>query len=121
MEDTRIAADAVRWVALGYSPEKAFELGKLIHGIGENVLDHVYKAAIEQNPKLAECTAESLIGALLAMSNLDLGLEHVVLDPVQDGISGEIKCFFRLGYKGYLELSRHCYRSDEQEGQKVAS
>jgi recombinational DNA repair protein RecT len=106
MENTKIAAPAASRIALGYN-RKAVELG-LIHLINENRLERAYNAALERNPKLEECTKESLGGALLQMLHLDLGLDGVVLEPVFDRSKNGYVCVFRLGYKGYLELARRC-------------
>jgi recombination protein RecT len=104
MENTKIAADAARRIALGYN-RKAVELG-MIHLNNENRLERVYNAALERNPKLAECTEESLGGALLQMLHLNLDLHGVILEPVFDRSKDKYVCVFRLGYKGYLELVR---------------
>jgi recombination protein RecT len=115
MENTVMAlAEAVEEGGL-----EAIELGKAIRSIGEDRLDRAYKAALEQNPKLAQCTAESLIGCLLHMLQLDLDLGHVSLIPVMEKNSPisraahfiddqEYICHFRILYKGYVELSRRC-------------
>lgn len=64
--------------------------------------------AISQTPKLAECTPESFIGAMLTAAQLGLEpntpLGQAYLIPYKD------KCQFQIGYKGLLELA---YRSGE--------
>jgi hypothetical protein len=104
MENTKIAATAASRIALDFN-RKAVELG-LIHLINEDRLERAYNAALERNPKLAECTEESLGGALLQMLHLDLDLHGVILEPVFDRGKNGYVCVFRLGYKGYLELVR---------------
>jgi recombination protein RecT len=121
MENTTI--DVAR--ALGLD-QKAFELGKLIHYIGEDALDRAYKEALERNPKLAQCTPDSLIGALLKVVQLGLGPDHVSLVPLKDKNAPVLitteemydqtgyVCHFQLTYKGYLELSRRCGGESEK-------
>jgi hypothetical protein len=83
---------------------RAIEIGRAIHAVGEERFEALYRKALEQNPKLAECTVESLIGALLQTLHLGLGLEHVILTPAtHDGV---ITCKFGLLYKGYVELAK---------------
>lgn len=58
---------------------------------------------IRQNPKLAECNAESLLGSLMTIAQL--GLEPGVLGqcyliPFKNNKLGTIECQFQLGYKG---------------------
>jgi recombinational DNA repair protein RecT len=114
MENTKIAADAARWIDLGYD-RKAVELGKMIHEIGEDVFLKAYNVALERNPQLTRCTAESLVTALLLMLHLGLGLDHVVLEPVFNlNLEHEYVCKFRLTCKGYLELSRRCGGESEK-------
>ena len=64
---------------------------------------------IRQNPKLAECNAESLLGSLMTIAQL--GLEPGVLGqcyliPFNNNKLGTIECQFQLGYKGMIELLR---------------
>lgn len=64
---------------------------------------------IRQNPKLAECNAESLLGSLMTIAQL--GLEPGVLGqyyliPFKNNKLGTIECQFQLGYKGMIELLR---------------
>jgi recombination protein RecT len=115
------AAEAAKWVKMGYG-DKPLMLSKLIHHVGEDVLDKAYNEAIERNPRLAECTPESLIGALIQMLQNNLGLDHVILEPVYKKMdTGEYGyvCVFRLGYKGYLELSRRCNGGIERRAHGV--
>ena len=64
---------------------------------------------IRQNPKLAECNAESLLGSLMTIAQL--GLEPGVLGqcyliPFKNNKLGTVECQFQLGYKGMIELLR---------------
>lgn len=63
--------------------------------------------AINQTPKLLECTKESLLSCV--MSSAQLGLEpgplgHVYLIPYKDNKAGRTIATFQLGYKGIMEL-----------------
>lgn len=68
--------------------------------------------AISTNPKLAECTPNSFMGAL--MNAAQLGLEpntplgQAYLIPFKN--KGRLECQFQLGYKGLIDLA---YRSGE--------
>lgn len=58
---------------------------------------------IRQNPKLAQCTQESLLGAL--MVSAQLGLEPGTLGQCYLIPYGR-ECQFQIGYKGMIELLR---------------
>lgn len=58
---------------------------------------------IRQNPKLAQCNQESLLGAL--MVSAQLGLEPGVLGQCYLIPYGK-ECQFQIGYKGMIELLR---------------
>lgn len=58
---------------------------------------------VRQNPKLAECNAESLLGSLMTIAQL--GLEPGVLGQCYL-IPYGTECQFQLGYKGMIELLR---------------
>ena len=58
---------------------------------------------IRQNPKLAQCNQESLLGAL--MVSAQLGLEPGVLGQCYLIAYGR-ECQFQIGYKGMIELLR---------------
>ena len=58
---------------------------------------------IRQNPKLAQCNQESLLGAL--MVSAQLGLEPEVLGQCYLIPYGR-ECQFQIGYKGMIELLR---------------
>lgn len=63
-------------------------------------------------PQLAECTAPSLLGAVMRCAQLGLepggALGHCWILPFKDGRSGQIEATFVLGYKGIVNLA---YRS----------
>lgn len=58
---------------------------------------------VRQNPKLAECNPESLLGSLMIIAQL--GLEPGVLGQCYL-IPYGTECQFQLGYKGMIELLR---------------
>ena len=58
---------------------------------------------IRNNPELAKCSQESLLGAL--MQSAQLGLEPGILDQCYL-IPYKGECTFQLGYKGMIELLR---------------
>ena len=65
--------------------------------------------AISRNPKLMDCTPESIIGAI--MNCATLGLEpnligHAFLVPFWNNKTGKMECQFQIGYKGMLDLVR---------------
>lgn len=66
--------------------------------------------AISQNPKLAECTPESLFTSLIQSATLGLvpntPLGHSYLIPYKNKNKGVIECQFQVGYKGFLVLGR---------------
>ena len=73
-------------------------------------------SAIGQNDELAKSTPVSLIGALLACSQLGLEpntpLGQAYLIPFKNTKKGVIECQMQLGYKGLIDLA---YRSGEVE------
>lgn len=67
---------------------------------------------IRKNPKLKQCTSQSLIGAVIQCSQLGLEpglLGHSYLIPYDKKEGGrvvETECQFMVGYKGMIDLSR---------------
>lgn len=66
-------------------------------------------SAVSNNPKLAQCTTESLLGAM--MNAAQLGLEpntplgHAYLIPYWNKNKGAFECQYQTGYQGLLELA----------------
>lgn len=66
-------------------------------------------SALNNTPKLAECTPMSFIAAL--MNAAQLGLEpntplgQAYLIPYQNRKAGILECQFQIGYKGYIDLA----------------
>lgn len=75
-------------------------------------LSHVFPLRIflisaQENPKLAECTPQSIIGAVVNCATLGLEpglLGHVYLIPYKNNTTGCVECQFQIGYKGYIDL-----------------
>lgn len=70
-------------------------------------LARITLTAISRTPKLAECTAASIVGAV--MNCATLGLEpnligHAYLVPFYN--NGTMECQFQIGYKGQIDLIR---------------
>lgn len=71
-------------------------------------------SAVSTNPKLAECTPQSFMGAM--MTGAQLGMEcntplgQAYLIPRWNGKKGVNECSFQLGYKGMIDMA---YRSGE--------
>ena len=64
---------------------------------------------IRQNPKLAQCSQESLLGALMVSAQLGLEpgtLGQCYLIPFENKKAGTVECQFQIGYKGLIELLR---------------
>ena len=64
---------------------------------------------IRQNPKLAQCSQESLLGALMVSAQLGLepgNLGQCYLIPFENKRMGTVECQFQIGYKGLIELLR---------------
>lgn len=69
-------------------------------------------SAISVNPKLAECTPQSFLGAVMTAAQLGVepntALGQAYLVPFRN--HGTLECQFQLGYKGLIDLA---YRSGE--------
>jgi len=66
--------------------------------------------AIRQNPTLMECTAVSLIGAIIQSNQLGLRLDgplgHAYMVPYFNKKKNVMEAQFMPGYRGYLDLAR---------------
>lgn len=69
-------------------------------------------SALSTNPKLAQCTPQSFLGAMMAAAQLGVEpnttLGQAYLIPFRN--HGQLECQFQLGYKGLIDLA---YRSGE--------
>ena len=72
----------------------------------------IVTTAISSNPKLAETTPESFLGAMMTAAQLGLEpntpLGQAYLIPFRN--HGKLECQFQLGYKGLIDLA---YRSGQ--------
>lgn len=83
-------------------------------------LARIATTVIRQTPKLMECSAESLLGALMtsAQTGLEPGpLGHAYFVPKR--IKGQMECVWMLGYKGIVELARRSGRIKSIEAREV--
>ncbi len=74
--------------------------------------DHLLRVAlteIRKNPKLLECSSQSLLGALMLAAQLGLEpgiLGHAYLIPYYNTKTRSTEVQFQIGYKGYIDLVR---------------
>lgn len=74
--------------------------------------DHLLRVAmteIRKNPKLLECSSQSLLGALMLSAQLGLEpgiLGHAYLIPYYNSKTKSSEVQFQIGYKGYIDLVR---------------
>jgi len=74
--------------------------------------DHLLRVAlteIRKNPKLLECSSQSLLGALMLSAQLGLEpgiLGHAYLIPYYNSKTRSTEVQFQIGYKGYIDLVR---------------
>jgi len=72
-------------------------------------LARIVTTEIRRNPKLMQCTRESLLGALMLSAQLGLEpgpLGHVYYIPYNNRRQGTMECQFILGFKGMIDLAR---------------
>ena len=71
-------------------------------------------SALSTNPKLAQCTPQSFLGAMMTAAQLGLEpntpLGQAYLIPYWNGKQNRLECQFQLGYKGMIDLA---YRSGD--------
>lgn len=74
----------------------------------------IVMTAISSNPKLAETTPSSFLGAMMTAAQLGLEpntpLGQAYLIPFYNNKKGVLECQFQLGYKGLIDLA---YRSGQ--------
>jgi recombination protein RecT len=84
-----------------HGPEIALALPQ--HVTPERLL-RIALSEVRRNPRLAQCNAASLLGAIFTCAQLGLepggALGHCFLIPYRD------ECQFQIGYKGMIELAR---------------
>lgn len=66
-------------------------------------------SALSTNPKLAECTPKSFLGAMMTAAQLGLEpnspLGFCYLIPRMNGKTRQLECQFQIGYKGLIDLA----------------
>lgn len=71
-------------------------------------------SALSTNPKLAQCTPQSFLGAMMTAAQLGLEpntpLGQAYLIPYWNGKQNRLECQFQIGYKGMIDLA---YRSGD--------
>nr|DAF80686.1 MAG TPA: RecT protein [Caudoviricetes sp.] len=118
-----IAAQATKQIAKndskktlqGYIKAMSGEIKKALPSvITPERFTRIVLSAVSSNPKLAECTPDTFLGAM--MTSAQLGLEvntplgQASLVPRRNNKKGVIECQFQIGYKGLIDLA---YRSGE--------
>jgi hypothetical protein len=87
---------------------KLSEIAEAFRIIGVDAVKTHYRAALEKEPKLAECGFESLAVALIQAAHLKLTPEQVSLSTRYDDSTGRRKCVFHVKPEGFSELERRC-------------
>lgn len=85
-------------------------------------LARIATTTIKTTPKLMECSAQSLLGALMlsAQTGMEPGpLGHAYLVPRR--IKGTMECQWMLGYKGIIELARRSGQIMSIEAREVCA
>jgi len=113
LERNPLSPEQQLWTLLK-SKEKVIAQALPRHMTAERMAMVVF-SEIRKNPKIAECSKESLVAAVLAASQLGLEpgpLGHVYLVPYWNSKTRSADVQLQIGYKGMLELAR---RSGEIE------
>ena len=99
--------DSVRGLLEKFKPQMQAALPR--HLSPDRML-RLVMTCVASEPKLLECTRESLIGAVIQLSQLGLEpgvLGHAYLLPFRDNKSNTMKVNLIPGYKGLLKLARN--------------
>lgn len=112
---TKVAASNEKKTMQSYVRSMEGEIAKALPSvITPERFSRMVLSAISTNPKLASCTPQSFLGAM--MTSAQLGLEvntplgQAYLLPYDNRKKGITECQFQLGYKGLIDLA---YRSGE--------
>ena len=65
--------------------------------------------ALSRNPKLMECTPESIIGSITNCATMGLEpnlIGHAYIVPFYNSKTGKMEAQFQIGYKGIIDLIR---------------
>jgi recombination protein RecT len=92
-----------------FSKKKQLEMALPKHMSVDRLL-RICMTEITKNPKLGECTAPSLIGAILQAAQIGLEpgshLGHCYLVPFRNNKKGVMEVQFIAGYRGLIDLAR---------------
>lgn len=73
-------------------------------------VSRIAMTTIQKNPKLAECDVKSLLGAVMAASQVGLEVDDILgqayLVPFWDSKNRRFAAQLQIGYKGFLDLAR---------------
>jgi recombination protein RecT len=112
---TKVAASNEKKTMQSYVRSMEGEIAKALPSvITPERFSRMVLSAISTTPKLASCTPQSFLGAM--MTSAQLGLEvntplgQAYLIPYDNQRKGVTECQFQLGYKGLIDLA---YRSGE--------
>lgn len=112
---TKVAASNEKKTMQSYVRSMEGEIAKALPSvITPERFSRMVLSAISTTPKLASCTPQSFLGAM--MTSAQLGLEvntplgQAYLLPYDNRKKGITECQFQLGYKGLIDLA---YRSGE--------
>jgi len=79
--------------------------------VDPNRMMRIFLTELSRNPKLLECSQESLIGAMMQCTQFGLepggplGLAHLV--PYKNKYTGRLECQFQFGYRGLVKMIRN--------------
>lgn len=88
--------------------KKQVAMALLGTGLNPDRYTRVISSGISRNPKLAQCTQTSFLGAMMQAAQLGLepntSLGYAYLIPYRN--KGVMECQFQIGYQGMIELAR---------------
>ena len=113
--ETTAVAKSNKVTMQGYIKQMEGEIKKALPSvITPERFTRIALSAISNNPKLAECTPQSFLGAMMTSAqlgmeiNTPLGMSYLI--PRYNGKKKALECQFELGYKGLIDLA---YRSGQ--------
>lgn len=113
--ETNVIAKSGKTTMQGYIKKMEGEIKKALPSvITPERFTRIALSAISNNPKLADCTPESFLGAMMTSAqlgmeiNTPLGMSYLI--PRYNGKKKALECQFELGYKGLIDLA---YRSGQ--------
>lgn len=112
---TKTAAKGGKALLQGYITQMEGEIRKALPSvITPERFTRIVMSTLSTNPKLAETTPQSFLGAMMTAAQLGVEpntpLGQAYLIPYFNGRSKSLECQFQIGYKGLMDLA---YRSGE--------